>query len=1106
MAKKLTDILESRGHKILATKLKQIETKKKIASGEIKVGANRESGIVVHNGENDHEEQKRKDEIPIKEGSKYKELFQDKSEWKKKAESLGGYVSGNNATHTKKGTIGTWNKNAGEGYIYHDELPKLKEESLIEEVNHEDELKKEYNIYKDRGDTVIHHKSGKDRPYRITHEDGVHTLRQGYQQRIHLPVKWSKVKSSENISDLHKAIIKRHNKSAEYMPGWKKLNEELLDEAVKTGNEGYGYHGTHSENADENYSKTHAKVKKVVGEAGHLKDVKNPNVTIKHYLDSNRGKHLKGREDDHEYIAKDFSKFKREYKPELHEGVVPEAPSHLSPAERKKWLDDYLENHYKHSVKASKDTQNLAAELAKQREKRIYGESTELDEGKSLSGMDKHIKNTQKNLKGTDAHPYINRLTGQAIPNHKVVHVSKDVSHQKIYDHLAKHGFQHPRGWGQDRKSLYIRHSSESMITHSDSMHHPDGTSVHLEHEHGDKHQKLIFTHRPIKESLDEAKKDGYNTDIESHGKIHKEINRDYRKTNKFGYIGGIEHSHISADGNHAVLAWRHMGIGSGGNKTTHMVGDFHKGEDGVWKHKGIHARAGQRNIKQKIQEFKDRKLNESIELNMNEEYHRVIVTVSEPDHPSVIQRKVQKERRAKVKASSKEAAVEIAKKHYKKYGYKVHGAEHIEQLKEESLPINESMNEVDGNKILHDSDGKGETNIKWDMTKHKSVYAAHNHVLGILKKDAIEPKIKQKTGTHHEFYFKDGSSSTIKTVESNGRIISSFNHIRRMNEETTLEESPSSENHAAHNSLVSNAGHSYSGKGHYLKKDGKYVSKRHDSADSAMTTWRNMSDHEKKGIKIVHEDYENDMIIDENTEHDHILQSLANNDINADIKNGKVVVHNSNIGKAKSHIKKLGHDIPVIGGLNEKVEEMKSFKFSEYLNEKTSEIIEDTIETKSGYCLKSGDEVISVYFESASDAIKEWDSLEENQDIEIVFEDYTIDINEEAKAHYRSTLPASRILHDKNKSSLKDIHDTWGNDKMTVHVVSDREGKHKYFVGSGHTNEKVGDIIYAKHDQTQKDLGSHTIRNKIHLENGKIVHKDNDIGVDKPHPMHVFK
>jgi hypothetical protein len=117
------------------------------------------------------------------------------------------------------------------------------------------------------------------------------------------------------------------------------LEVDILDEAVESGNKGNGYHGQHdSEVADKKYSAMHAKVKKVAGEAGHLRDAKKPNVMVKHYLDSKHGRHLAGNEHDHEYIKKDFGRFKKAYKPELHEGVDFDEEGNLM-AEKLKFSD-----------------------------------------------------------------------------------------------------------------------------------------------------------------------------------------------------------------------------------------------------------------------------------------------------------------------------------------------------------------------------------------------------------------------------------------------------------------------------------------------------------------------------------------------------------------------------------------------------------------------------------------------------------------------------------------------------------------------------------------------------------------------------------------------
>jgi hypothetical protein len=56
-------------------------------------------------------------------------------------------------------------------------------------------------------------------------------------------------------------------------------------------------------------------VKNVAAAAGHLQDVRKPNVIVKHYLDSRHGRHLASHEKDHNYIAHDFKRFKKSYNP-----------------------------------------------------------------------------------------------------------------------------------------------------------------------------------------------------------------------------------------------------------------------------------------------------------------------------------------------------------------------------------------------------------------------------------------------------------------------------------------------------------------------------------------------------------------------------------------------------------------------------------------------------------------------------------------------------------------------------------------------------------------------------------------------------------------------
>ena len=92
------------------------------------------------------------------------------------------------------------------------------------------------------------------------------------------------------------------------------IGRALRNEAT-TGNPGFGYHGQHKteHDADEAYKNIHAHVKSLTD---------SDDKTVKHYLDSAHGRHLVGREQDHEYVKKDFKKFTKYYKPEMHEATA----------------------------------------------------------------------------------------------------------------------------------------------------------------------------------------------------------------------------------------------------------------------------------------------------------------------------------------------------------------------------------------------------------------------------------------------------------------------------------------------------------------------------------------------------------------------------------------------------------------------------------------------------------------------------------------------------------------------------------------------------------------------------------------------------------------
>jgi hypothetical protein len=103
------------------------------------------------------------------------------------------------------------------------------------------------------------------------------------------------------------------------------IKEEAdLDEAAITGNVGHGYHGNVKADGDEDrakkYSAMHSKVKKLAGAAGHLKDARQPNKMVKHFLDSPHGRHVADDPSDRNITSR-FGTFKKGYKSHMHEEV-----------------------------------------------------------------------------------------------------------------------------------------------------------------------------------------------------------------------------------------------------------------------------------------------------------------------------------------------------------------------------------------------------------------------------------------------------------------------------------------------------------------------------------------------------------------------------------------------------------------------------------------------------------------------------------------------------------------------------------------------------------------------------------------------------------------
>lgn len=80
---------------------------------------------------------------------------------------------------------------------------------------------------------------------------------------------------------------------------------------------------------------------------------------------------------------------------------------------------------------------------------------------------------------------------------------------------------------------------------------------------------------------------------------------------------------------------------------------------------------------------------------------HRVSVTLSDPNHPAVSKRDERFEKFIRVVSPSKEQALDRARKHYSKQGYKVHGVDHVGVVTEEIEQLDEIGDTPAGKRAL---------------------------------------------------------------------------------------------------------------------------------------------------------------------------------------------------------------------------------------------------------------------------------------------------------------------------------------------------------------------------------------------------------------------
>jgi hypothetical protein len=303
-------------------------------------------------------------------------------------------------------------------------------------------------------------------------------------------------------------------------------------------------------------------------------------------------------------------------------------------------------SHVGHAMSAPADSTNLRRQKIRYR----LGEEVELDE--SAADLDKHISTFGKGVKSSAAKQSTYKRDNK--PIHNMKHVETDATHQAVFDHLKKMGFKKTSGHDPKPNEFDMHHNRDEMTSKSDPVHHSSGVSAHVEKEHGGK-TKVHFTHRGMKEEvqLDESYEKA---------EAHRTKAVDAQKA------GNAEKFHHHMSNHYEALSQWHS------SKGRHNMADLTSQK--ADKHHEASLNGGK---------LKKEEVTEEPAMK-----HRVAVTVSDPNHTAVSKRKEQVQKFAKVTAGSEEDAIKKASAHFKKAGFKIHGAEHHSMVKED---LNELSN-----------------------------------------------------------------------------------------------------------------------------------------------------------------------------------------------------------------------------------------------------------------------------------------------------------------------------------------------------------------------------------------------------------------------------
>lgn len=184
---------------------------------------------------------------------------------------------------------------------------------------------------------------------------------------------------------------------------------------------------------------------------------------------------------------------------------------------------------------------------------------------------------------------------------------------------------------------------------------------------------------------------DKHVSDYKAHGGAEHLMSKIDNTAKKIATQHGLEHKHAHKFVSDYVEKKLHEDVATAEYKVKKFIGHDGKTHERKVRPHIVHFKNSKSGgVPLTDKETDDKEVKESAPVATG--VHRIGVTVSDPNHQAVTQRKEKVQKFVRIKGGSKEEALERGKKHFKSKGWKVHDAEHAGMVHEE-VQIDELSN-----------------------------------------------------------------------------------------------------------------------------------------------------------------------------------------------------------------------------------------------------------------------------------------------------------------------------------------------------------------------------------------------------------------------------